>query len=351
MATDLLSPSHIILNKYITRFQVTDRLYCPIGVEIVRYLIGEVSSSNLLTIDFDASEAAFSFFNYTAPRFRAIREHMQHAQRNVERFDLRSIELVSKMEWMTHFKLPDHIEKHIDSISTLLDTISAELFAKMTLWDRSYLHGWLRRLHVFWNNIRNEIRNHCFFRQFRVRDVDPFQLSVHWTVFFHAFHNFHDNANTTRIKSQVLHNEDFLHIIRQLINDVEHWLDGIRPAPCPDVVPQINVSSEIVLKETDEEVIALLNMIDSSNYYQGWWYNMFVAAYRGWKHVFEAGDSGHDERPKLMQGSRILFELEELIACLIPVLGDDSDAKYKWAAFRHKFRQYTFHFVLSDHWL
>ena len=97
----------------------------------------------------------------------------------------------------------------------------------------------------------------------------------------------------------------------------------------------------------------ILESIDEDNWYQNWWYGLFVDAYSEWESALrDTQFSGYEAAfpLKATNAARLLWGIEGLVACFEPEPRNDTQSKYDLLAFRYKLRAYIFQFVLKESW-
>ena len=155
-------PSRQLLHRYITRYQVTHQDYYPIDVGSIRWLIGQSTTSQFLSLEQmepNTSRPSFLFFKNTIKSLETLRLSIYYGQSQFGDRELQEVPLFIQMEWMRNFKTPPQIMHCWTMISRFLQTIQDIVPQANPEW----MEQWFSVVHSFWDFVLMYVRNHLFF--------------------------------------------------------------------------------------------------------------------------------------------------------------------------------------------
>ena len=344
-------PSRQLLHRYITRYQVTHQDYYPIDVGSIRWLIGQSTTSQFLSLEQmepNTSRPSFLFFKNTIKSLETLRLSIYYGQSQFGDRELQEVPLFIQMEWMRNFKTPPQIMHCWTMISRFLQTIQDIVPQANPEW----MEQWFSVVHSFWDFVLMDVRNHLFFRTFRSIDEIPrFQHSVRWTMFFFMFQTAEDTPEMVRLKEIILSNAVFRKGIRDFIETVEVALDEIKPVQ----FSRVNMSDDDTLTGTqmDAEVTLIFEALNRNEWYQRWLAELLIDSCDRWRSAMvDALERGLDDCPrKEVLAASMLWDVETIIAYIEPTVFEKEHVHQVLLALRNKVRRHVFALILNESWI
>lgn len=342
-----------LLHQYIMRYELTHQDYCPIDVESIRWLIGQSSTLQFLSLE-RAEEGTLSpssvDFNDTITLLETMRSAIRYGFRTFGDRELKDVPLFIQMKWMQNFQTPPEIMHHWFVVNRFLQNIQSLIPEHNYQANREKMDNWVDVLFSFWRYLLKEVNKHLFFRQFRsTQDIPRFQHSVRWTMFFFMFQTAGDPQEIVTLKQMIISNSLFKKGIRDFIKAVETALDDIKPV----VFAPLNVSSDDVLndEETVREITLILNEMDRDDSFQLWWSQLFINSRDYWRGALLDAQDGDVEYPrKDMLAASMLWDIEALVAYIQPTMFGKHHLHRVLLSLRNRIRRHIFRFILKESW-
>ena len=337
----LNGPSQQRLHHYVAWYQQSAQDYFPIDVESIRWLIGQSSTIQFLSLDDTGS------FNGTIQLLEALRHSINSGQRAFGDGELKNIPLFAKMEWMRNFETPPPI-MHCWSV---IDRFLHDIQSTVPKTNPVFIDKWFSVVHSFWALLLRQATNHLFFRRFRrSEDIPRFQHSVRWTMFFYMFQTTEDTPEMVTIKEMIISDASFRKGIRDFIETVEMALNEIKPLE----FSRMNVSSIEVLNDAalHAEISLILAAMNLDEWYQRWWSELFIDSCDRWIRILlDAFDGNLDVNVrKEILASSMLWDLETLVAYIEPTFFERVHLHQVLLTMRSKMRRNVFGLILSESW-
>lgn len=347
-------PPHQLLHLYVARYQLTRQDYYPIDVESVRWLNGQSSTLQFLSLE-QVDEGPFRRvrrpsivpFNETIPLLGALRQSILHGRSVFGDRELKEVPLFIQMEWMRNFKTPPEIMHQWLRITQFLHDIQS-IIPDANEADPEWIDQWFSVVQAFWKTLLKEVRNHMFFRKFRsIDDIPRFQHSVRWAMFFYMFQTTEDPREVVALKELIITNAVFQKGIRDFIETVEIALDQIKPI----VLSALDVSCEDDV-QIDVEMTLILDVMNIDNDYQRWWMTLLIDSCDHWRSTLLDALAGDliDNPMKEVLAAEILWDLEALVAYIEPVLFRKKRLYRVLMSLRNRIRRHIFQIILKESW-
>ena len=353
-STEGNTPSPDLLVKYVSRFQESHSNYHSIDVDSIKWLIGGLSSSHLLSLGNDSCPSAMSFSNIILRYLRTLGNFIKIGKTKYANNELKGTLLFTKMEWMQQFKYPTDIIYFWFEISSILreaqSSIPMEEYSKHSKW----YDEWFKVVHSSWQFMFDEVQNHLFFRKFwKTEHIPKFQHSVHWTIFFYRFQTDKDFKfpHILKLKNKILFDNKFRNGIRAFIDAVETALDEVNLVTfSPTIIPKNGI---ILDPDLNTQMNTILRSISASNKYEQWVTAMFVQCANFWISALEAVADGSSEPfPKEIVAAKMLWGVEAIVAYIEPIVfrrnGEDHPTLL---SFRNRIRMYIHQLILKEEWI
>ena len=336
-------PPRQLLQFHITRYQLTHQDYCPIDVGSIRWLIGQ--SSTLQFLSLEQGEAILSrpslFPNDTVTLLERLRNAIRYGYRTFGDRQLRETPLFIQMEWMHNFQTPTEIMHRWMVIDRFLHDIQNSVSEGSS----DAMNQWLTVLRSHWDFLLKEVRSHFFFRHFRrIEDIPRFQHSVRWTIFFYMFQTNLDSQEMIALKEMIISTAVFRKGIHDFIETVEMSLDTVKPIE----FSPMNMSSNGA--QMDVEMNLVLDSLNNDDWYQRWWAGLLIDSYDRWRSTMVATlESDPMDYPrKQVLAATMLWEVETIVAFIEPKLFERRHPHRVLLSLRNRIRSYVFHFFFKE---
>ena len=345
-------PSADLLLKYVSRFQESHGDYQPIDVDSIKWLTGSLSSARLLSLGPGTSLTALTLSRGNIRYLRTLRNRIKIGKQKYANNQLERIPLITKMEWMEQFKYPKAIFHLWFDINSIIHDAQSDIPTNEYLKHSECYQRWFNLVHVSWQQILKEVRNHLFFRQFRrIEDIPRFQHSVYWTIFFYRFETDKDSGSPhiIALKDQIWFNYRLRNGIKAFIDAVETELNEVKYIE----FPRMNITEDGLLRneELNEEINEILRSMSFSNGYECWLINMFIQANDLWRITLIDSIAGElVPFPREIFAAKMLWDVEAIVAYIEPIVFK-RHVHHLLLSFRRRLRSYIYQIILNESWI
>ena len=341
-------PSRQLLQHHISRYQLTHQDYSPVDVESIRWLIGQLSTLQFLSLeqrDSNPSRLSIVLFNDTIKSLETFRDAIVYGERTFGHRELKEIPMFIQMEWIRNSETPPGIMHYWLMVNRFLHDIHSIVPKAQSV----ALDQWLKVIRSFWHFLLDDVENHFFFRTFRrIQDIPRFQHSVRWTMFFYMFQTSEDPLEMVALKEMILSNDVFRNGIRGFIKTVEMALDDVKEVN----FSTMNLSNDEALNDVrmDAEICLILDALNPEDWYQRWWTELFIDSYDRWRTTMveslERDPEGYPKDDVLV--ATMLWDVETLVAFIEPKLYEREHPHRVLLSLRNRIRSYIFQLMLKE---
>ena len=338
-----------IIDRFNVRLQQTHEDYHPVDIESVQWLTGQISTDQLLSMSLVCSQEALILYNETIGHLREIQAFFKYGTRIHNQRRSARISLFHKMDWTANYSVSHSIYNRWAKVHDFLVEIQSDIPMEAYLMSKGPLDQWFESMHLYWDSLLNEVRNHMFSRTFRDKEEHtPFQQSIHWAFFFHMFWTDyeHDTLQVIAIKHRVWFQQEFQTLLKGFISIVEHSLDEISVL---DRDP-VDLTVDEMLNDLAVGVTFFLSKLDTTKWHEKWLSTQLWRAYSQWAFALSRGGESV-VHPKANLAAKVIWNMEAIVAVFEPLLFGDADAHEVLMTLRDNVQRYTFHVVLNNSWI
>lgn len=332
-----------IMDRFYVRLQQTHEDYHPVDIESIQWLTGQISLHHLLSMPLVSSPKSLTLYNETVAHFKEIRAFFKFGTRIHHQLHSERVSLFQQMDWTANYSIAPTVYRQWLQIHDFLVQIQEDIPFEAYMVSKEPLDRCFESMHIYWDNLLDQVRNHMFSRIFRNKEEHtPFQRSIHWTFFFYQFWTDYDNddAQLIAIKHHVWLHPDFQSLLKGFINVVEGALNEV----CALDVVTVDIDTDLAAAVT-----FLLHSLKTNVWCHEWLHDAIWGTYNQWVFAFNREDPAMC--PKAITAAKVMYDADAMVAAFEPALLGDEEAYAMLMTLRDNVHRLTFNVVLNNSWI